>query len=163
MNISKIGLGGSCHWCTEAVFQSLVGVEKVEQGWLAAEEANEFHEGVIVHFHQEQISLEILIDIHLHTHSSTSDHLMRKKYRSGVYTFSEEQKEEVIEILKILQKDFSEPLVTQAFTFMKFKSSEETFRNYYYKNPGKPFCKSYIDPKLKLVLERYASFVRIPE
>jgi peptide methionine sulfoxide reductase MsrA len=29
---SKIGLGGGCHWCTEGVFESLIGVTKVNQG-----------------------------------------------------------------------------------------------------------------------------------
>ncbi|WP_269200069.1 peptide-methionine (S)-S-oxide reductase [Pseudoalteromonas luteoviolacea] len=28
---NKLGLGGSCYWCTEAIFRSLNGVEKVEQ------------------------------------------------------------------------------------------------------------------------------------
>jgi peptide-methionine (S)-S-oxide reductase len=32
MKIDKIGFGGGCHWCTEAVFQSINGVIKVEQG-----------------------------------------------------------------------------------------------------------------------------------
>jgi peptide-methionine (S)-S-oxide reductase len=32
----KIALGGGCHWCTEAVFQSLKGVQKVEQGYVAS-------------------------------------------------------------------------------------------------------------------------------
>jgi peptide-methionine (S)-S-oxide reductase len=36
--INRIGFGGGCHWCTEAVFQSLIGVEKVEQGFIASDE-----------------------------------------------------------------------------------------------------------------------------
>ena len=30
-SVEKIAVGGGCHWCTEAVFQALKGVEKVEQ------------------------------------------------------------------------------------------------------------------------------------
>ena len=88
VNTSKIGFGGGCHWCTEAVFQSLIGVEKVEQGFVASFNLhNELSEAVIVHFNHKRISLQTLIEIHLLTHSSTSDHAMRKKYRSAIYTF----------------------------------------------------------------------------
>ncbi|SDX82583.1 peptide-methionine (S)-S-oxide reductase [Flavobacterium degerlachei] len=78
---SKIALGGGCHWCTEAVFQSLLGVVKVEQGYVASIGDNSsFSEGVIVYFNSEEISLKTLIEIHLHTHKSTSNHSMRSKY-----------------------------------------------------------------------------------
>lgn len=30
--LERIGFGGSCHWCTEALFQSIRGVGRVEQG-----------------------------------------------------------------------------------------------------------------------------------
>ncbi len=91
-NLEKIGFGGGCHWCTEAVFQSLKGVEKVEQGWIASEgEASTLSEAVIVHFDTSQISLVLLIEIHLLTHESTSEHSMRKKYRSAIYYFDVEQ------------------------------------------------------------------------
>ena len=67
----KIALGGGCHWCTEAVFQSLKGVEKVNQGYVASTgENNWFSEAVIVHFNDEIITLKTLIEIHLHTHKS---------------------------------------------------------------------------------------------
>ena len=160
MSNSKIGFGGSCHWCTEAVFQALKGVGKVEQGWISAKEALEFHEAVIVHFDDTTIPLKVLVEVHLRTHNSTSDHSMRRKYRSAVYVFNEEQRIQVDQILEQLQTEFSEPVITRSFNFESFRTSEETFQNYYLKNPDKPFCKSYIDPKLKLLLDQFSDYVR---
>ena len=159
MSTQKIGFGGSCHWCTEAVFQSLKGVEKVEQGWISAKEAEAFHEAVIVHFNEQVIPLAILIEVHLRTHNSTSDHSMRRKYRSAVYTFSEKQRKQADQILTDLQTNFSKPLITRTYSFKKFRTSAATFQNYYLKNPDKPFCKSYIDPKLKLLLDRFGDYL----
>jgi peptide-methionine (S)-S-oxide reductase len=155
--VSKIALGGGCHWCTEAVFQSLIGVEKVEQGYVASMgDNNSFSEAVIVHFNSEVISLETLIEIHLHTHKSTSNHSMRTKYRSAIYTFSEEQEEQSKAIITNFQKEFDTKLITKVYPFHSFKASREAIQNYYQNNPEKPFCETFINPKLKLLLDRFS-------
>jgi peptide-methionine (S)-S-oxide reductase len=157
---SKIALGGGCHWCTEAVFQSLLGVIKVEQGYVASIGDNSsFSEAVIVYFNSDEISVKTLIEIHLHTHKSTSNHSMRHKYRSAVYTFSEVQKPEIEQIIATFQKLSEKELITQVLTFHSFKSSRSEITNYYYKNPEKPFCESFINPKLKLLLDQFSSAV----
>ncbi|SDD85624.1 peptide-methionine (S)-S-oxide reductase [Pricia antarctica] len=154
----KIGLGGGCHWCTEAVFQSLHGVEEVEQGFVASTDKNDtYSEAVIVHFEAAAITMKDLIEIHLLTHGSTSDHSMRPKYRSAVYTFSDRQRTKAQEILQTLQLNFERPLITQVLPFATFRPSDSQFTNYYYNNPQKPFCRNYIQPKLKLVLERFSN------
>lgn len=155
MKIDRIGLGGGCHWCTEAVFQSLKGVVRVEQGWISASGAVEFSEAVLIHFNPEKISIKDLIEVHLHTHKSTSSHYMRSKYRSAVYTISLKQLRESKQILKLLQKEFDDKLITQVYRFKEFKLSPESYQNYYYKNTEKPFCKTYINPKLHLLLTRF--------
>ncbi|NJW53728.1 peptide-methionine (S)-S-oxide reductase [Salinimicrobium oceani] len=153
-DVYKIGLGGGCHWCTEAVFQAVEGVTKVEQGYIAsAPPAETFSEAVIVHYLPKKVKLERLLEIHLHTHNSTVNHSFRKKYRSAVYCFSSEKEKQVKAILEVLQKQFEEKLVTQVLPFQEFKASRESIQNYYRKNPDAPFCKRYIEPKLK-VLER---------
>ncbi len=157
--LEKIGFGGGCHWCTEAVFQSLTGVDQVDQGWIASEgEATAFSEAVIVAYDMSKIPLKALIEIHLLTHKSTSDHSMRKKYRSAVYVFSKSQDAKVNMILESLQVEFDHALVTQVLPFIEFKPSKEEFKAYYYKNPQKPFCENFIHPKLKLLLKRFSQY-----
>jgi len=154
--MTKIGLGGSCHWCTEAVFQAVEGVEKVEQGWIASVGIyTEFSEAVIVHFKEECISLNTLIKIHLHSHSCTANHPMRQKYRSAIYTFSKRQAERAAQILGVLQKDFDLPFITKVLPFHTFKENQESYLDYYKKNPEKPFCQRYIEPKLQQLKEQF--------
>lgn len=163
-SLCKIAFGGGCHWCTEAVFQSLKGVAKVEQGFIASTGKNDtFSEAVIVHFQTTMISQKVLIEVHLHTHNSTSYHSMRQKYRSAVYTYSKKQAIESQQSLVDLQSEFDNQLITKVYPFAKFKPSEERFTNYYGKNPSKPFCKNYIDPKLRLLLSQFAEQVKIKE
>lgn len=159
MKLTKIGFGGGCHWCTEAVFQSLRGVESVEQGWIASNgEQEAFSEAVVVHFDEKIIPLRILIEIHLHTHSSTSNHSMREKYRSAVYAFEVDQIHESNQIIKELQNGFDKKLITQVYPFVAFKMSPEMFRNYFKNNPSKPFCISHINPKLELLKVKFSSY-----
>lgn len=157
---NKIGFGGGCHWCTEAVFQHLKGVFKVEQGWIASSgEEHSFSEAVIVYFDPKLIDLKTLVEIHLYTHKSTSNHSFRKKYRSAVYTFSETQKLTCKHYINSFQLDFNHQIITNVFPFVEFKISPKQFRNYYKKNPAKPFCKTYINPKLKLLLSKFSKQV----
>src|SRR6195952_1575905 len=110
--MDKIGFGGSCHWCTEAVFQSLRGVAEVKQGWIASDGgAEDFSEAVIVGFDPAVISLDTLVEVHLHSHSCTSLHSMRAKYRSAVYTFEEGQVALVQQAIERLQADFDAPVI----------------------------------------------------
>ncbi|RYZ27192.1 MAG: hypothetical protein EOP49_42560, partial [Sphingobacteriales bacterium] len=92
--------------------------------------------------------LETLIAIHLHTHSCTSSHGMREKYRSAVYTFSELQQSLVTAIIQALQTEFNEPIVIEVVPFGSFKLNHPQYLNYYYADPEKPFCKNIVNPKL---------------
>lgn len=161
MTTYKIGFGGGCHWCTEAVFNALSGVQNVEQGFIGSLAPNDYlSEAIIVEFAPEHIQLETLIEIHLRTHSSTSNHKMRKKYRSAVYTFSDKQAVTAQHILTQLQAEFEAPLVTQVLPFKRFEPSNKKFQNYFEKNADGQFCKTYIDPKLSLLKQKYNSVLK---
>lgn len=154
----KIGFGGSCHWCTEAIFLSLKGVKSVLQGWISSDGDNStLSEAVIVEYDEQVISSEILIAIHLATHSSTSDHKMRSKYRSAVYTFDKYQSENARQTIALLQKDYEAPVITEVLPYKSFKLNSESYLNYYYNDVQKPFCENIINPKLEKLLKFFSN------
>lgn len=157
----KIGLGGGCHWCTEAVFQAIAGISNVDQGFISSDSPDDgWSEAVVVTFDPVELPLEVLVEIHLRTHSSTSHHKMRGKYRSAVYVYDAGTALKVGRILRKLQHGFADPLVTKVLRLADFKASDERFQNYYANAPERPFCKTYIDPKLTLLRKQYGSVLR---
>lgn len=148
----KVGFGGGCHWCAEAVFQVLKGVSQVEQGYLStSEDPEKYYEGIILNYDPDLIALKTLIEVHLKTHRSSSNHSRRNKYLSAVYTFHDSQQEKCEQILKAYEKTNSVPLITQAVSFGNFEASRPQIQNYYRKDPERPFCKTYITPKINLL------------
>jgi len=155
--VRKIGFGGGCHWCTEAVFQSIRGVVSVEQGYIASTEPNSsFSEAVIVSYDPLTLDIKSLIDIHIRTHSSTSTHRLRDKYRSAVYFFSESQSHAAAQALIDIQKEFEKEIITLVIPFVSFEGSSEQYKNYYQQDPARPFCQLYIDPKLDRIKAEFS-------
>lgn len=162
--LNQLGFGGGCHWCTEAVFQSLKGVLKVEQGWIASIGENSgFSEAVIVHYDHNLIPTKTLIEVHLLTHASESSHSMRGKYRSAIYFPSLHQKPQLEGILKDLNEKTSSKYVTQILPLKEFKLNKEDFLNYYRTRKSAPFCKTYISPKLALLRRDFKEHIALEE
>lgn len=61
-----------------------------------------------------------------------------------------------------LRKEFRGSIITEILGFGEFKLNSEEFLDYYKTDPERPFCKNYIEPKLKLLLERFGSSVVDP-
>ena len=159
--VRTLGLGGGCHWCTEAVFEHLRGVRSVEQGFHRSDLPNgAWSEAVRVSWDPSVLPFRVLLEVHLRTHASTSAHSLRGKYRSAVYVGSESGAGEVRDALAELQGGFAEPLVTQVLPDRGFRMSEARFQNYYRTDPERPFCRTYIDPKLAMLRREFGEVVR---
>ena len=156
---TKIGFGGGCHWCTEGVFQSLIGIDEVKQGWITSYNENESLSEAVLITYNNDISIEDLIEIHLYTHASTSNHSFRKKYRSAIYVFNQKQKDLCEQIIERLQPDFDKKIITQVLFFNRFKLNKEEQLNYLYSKKNNSFCTTYIHPKLALLLNKFSNKV----
>ena len=122
--------------------------EKLDQ---VAAPDDAWSEAVRLQYSPDAVSLDELLRVHLRTHSSTSAHAMRIKYRSAVYTTSPQQAEAVTAALQRLQGEFDAPLVTRVLPLVAFRPSEARYRDYYQRRPDRPFCQTYIRPKLDTV------------
>jgi peptide-methionine (S)-S-oxide reductase len=159
--MQRIGLGGGCHWCTEAVFQSLKGVGSVRQGFVASDPPDDgWSEAVELEFDPQVIGLNDLLAVHLATHASTSDHKMRGKYRSAVYTFSDGQADQAATGIARIGTEDSVGFVTRVLPHRGFKASDPRFHNYCETDPDRPFCQVYIDPKLAKLRARFSSLLK---
>ena len=131
----------------------------VHQGFIASDPPDDLlSEAVVIEFDSAKTDLKTLIEIHLRTHSSMSNHVLRGKYRSAIYVCSQSQFSESEDALFKLGQAFEAPLITRILWLRKFTHSDERFQNYYAKDPSRPFCRTYIDPKLKLLLRDFKGY-----
>lgn len=158
--VEKIGLGGGCHWCTEGIFQMLAGVAEVEQGFIRSDPPSDsFAEGVIVHFDPCVIGLPTLVEVHIRTHRATAPFVARSKYRSAIYVVDDNQQKRATDAMISLQREFDQAIQTRVLALRDFNLSDERFRNYYASDPGRPFCRRYIDPKLDMIRRDFAAIL----
>lgn len=132
----------------------------MDQGFIASTAPDDsFSEGVIVHFDPEIIGLEQLLEVHLHTHQSTSNHSFRTKYRSAMYWFEKKQESAFAKAISTIQPQFTKLIITKALPFISFRLNDISFLGYYKNNPEAPFCRRYIDPKMSFLEKNFKGII----
>jgi peptide-methionine (S)-S-oxide reductase len=165
-------LASGCFWCTEAVFQEIKGVVKVEPGYSGGSMLNPTYrqvstettghaEAVQIQFDSSIISFREILEIFFATHDPTT--LNRQgadaghQYRSAIFYHNEEQKaiaEEVIEELTS-EKIFYSPIVTEVEPFKAFYKAEDYHKDYFRKHPRQPYCRVVISPKIAKLRKKF--------
>ncbi len=156
MTEEMITLAGGCFWCTEAVFQRLKGVSKVESGYANSNVENPSYEQVSsgqtgaaecnqVTYDPQVISLEKILEVFFRLHDPTT--LNRQgndvgpQYRSAIFYQTDQQKE-------IAEKFMQPNFVTEIVPLKSFYKAEDYHQDYYNKNKSAPYCQLVIDPKI---------------
>jgi peptide-methionine (S)-S-oxide reductase len=158
--------GNGCFWCTEAVFQQLDGVVKVESGYSGGRVKNPSYrevctgttghaEVIQITYDPKKISFEELLEVFWKTHDPTT--LNRQgadvgtQYRSAVFYHTDEQRRLAEEYKRKLDASgaFPRPIVTEITPFSAFYKAEDYHQNYYKENGEQPYCQIVIRPKLE--------------
>ncbi|EPF75808.1 peptide methionine sulfoxide reductase MsrA [Acinetobacter gyllenbergii] len=166
--------GGGCFWCVEAVFLQLKGVEKVVSGYAGGISQNPTYEQVcqgttqhaevvLIDFDEQQISYTQLLNVFFTTHDPTT--LNRQgndigtQYRSVVYYFNEEQKQQAEQVIHGLE-DEGLNIVTELSPVPTFYPAEEYHQNFFARNPSQGYCNFSIPPKLSKLRAKYLDLLK---
>jgi peptide-methionine (S)-S-oxide reductase len=163
-NIQLATFGGGCFWCTEAVFQEVKGIEKVESGYSGGDNLKQptyrevcsgvsgYAEVVQITFNANIISYKELVIIFMTTHDPTSLNKQGAgrgtQYRSVIYYNNKRQKEIADAVLKEMTPYYDKPIVTEVSPLGVFYIAEKEHQDYYKNNPTSGYCSFVITPKL---------------
>lgn len=167
-------LGGGCFWCVEAVFLQLKGVDKVVSGYAGGIVQNPNYEQVcqgntqhaevvLIDFDEQQISFIQLLNVFFATHDPTT--LNRQgndigtQYRSVIYYFNDQQKQQAEHIIQDLD-DENLTIVTELSSAPIFYPAEEYHQNFYARNPSQGYCNFSIPPKLSKLRSKYLELLK---
>jgi peptide-methionine (S)-S-oxide reductase len=163
---------GGCFWCTEAVFADVIGVEKVESGYIGGSVANPTYkqvcggdtghaEAIRVTFDADQIRYAELLDIFFATHDPTQ--LNRQgndvgtQYRSALFPATPDQREEAQAAIQRAGADWPKPIVTTIEPASHWYPAED-YHQEYWDGEGQrnPYCLAVIPPKLAKLRKSFA-------
>jgi peptide-methionine (S)-S-oxide reductase len=171
-------LAGGCFWCTEVVFEHLIGVEKVTSGYaggdartahyeLVAEGRTDHAEAVEIVFDPAKISYGQILKVffgvaHDPTTLNRQGPDWGRQYRSAIFWNSAEQKRiaEAYVAQLTAAKVFSQPIVTVLGELEKFYPAEDYHQDFVKRNPRHPYVVVNALPKLSKLSEGYPSLVK---
>ncbi len=157
--------GSGCFWCTEAIFQQMNGVTKVESGYSGGHIKNPAYrevcngttghaEVIRITYDPAIVSFAELLEVFWKTHDPTT--LNRQgndvgtQYRSAVFYHDETQKAEADFYKAKLEASgaFDKPIVTEISPLINYYPADDYHQNYFNQNPNQSYCAFIIQPKV---------------
>ncbi|WP_353203803.1 peptide-methionine (S)-S-oxide reductase MsrA [Sphingomonas sp.] len=166
-------LAGGCFWCTEAVFKDVIGVEKVESGYIGGAVPNPTYkqvcsgatghaEAIRVTFDADQVSYGDILDMFFATHDPTQ--LNRQgndigtQYRSAIFPHDDAQAAEAVAAMARAADGWPAPIVTTIEPMSEWYPAEDYHQGYWEaEGRGNPYCIAVIPPKLAKLRKSFAA------
>jgi peptide-methionine (S)-S-oxide reductase len=167
---------GGCFWCTEAVFNDVVGVTKVESGYTGGDVADPTYkqvcggdtghaEAIRITFDPDKIGYDELLDIFFATHDPTQ--LNRQgndvgtQYRSSIFPQNDEQESKARTAIDRANAEKGGGIVTTIEPNGPWYPAED-YHQQYWEGEGQrsPYCLAVIPPKLQKLRKSFQTKVK---
>jgi peptide-methionine (S)-S-oxide reductase len=166
-------LAGGCFWCTEAVFNDVIGVSRVESGYTGGHVADPSYkqvcngdtghaEAIRLTFDPDVISYDEILDLFFATHDPTQ--LNRQgndigtQYRSAIFPHDSAQEESARAAIERARADWPDPIVTTIEPLSDWYPAEDYHQEYFAREGERnPYCMAVVAPKLRKFRKSYAA------
>lgn len=169
-------LAGGCFWCTEAVFNDVIGVLKVEAGYTGGHAPNPTYrqvcnggtghaEAIRITFDADQLGYDELLDMFFATHDPTQlnrqGNDIGEQYRSAIFPLSAEQEAAARRAIERNQANWPEPIVTRIEPIGEWWPAEDYHQDYWEGDGQRnPYCLAEIPPRLQKLRKGFAARVK---
>lgn len=172
-NLETATFGTGCFWCTEAIFQQVNGVQRVESGYSGGDVENPTYNQVCsgqtghaeclnIYFDPTVISFKDLLEAFWYAHDPTTFNRQGNdvgtQYRSVIFYHDENQKEQAQKSIKEMNQsgNLSSPIVTTLEPYNVFYKAENYHQDYFTNNSRAPYCQYVVRPKLEKFRKHFA-------
>jgi len=169
--------GAGCFWCVEAVFTRVEGVVSATSGYSGGKTKNPTYrevcggdtghaEAVQIAYDPKKVTYESLLEIFWKTHDPTTKdrqgHDEGTQYRSVVFVHDAEQRKAAEELKAAIDAShvYDAPIVTQIVPYERFWPAEGYHQDYFGRNPGNPYCRAVVGPKVKKFEAAFADLLK---
>ncbi len=175
--LQKATLAAGCFWCVEAIFRELKGVERVVSGYTGGHVAHPTYEQVCTgrtgHAEAVQITFDPgvvtygeLLEVFWRTHDPTTPNRqgadVGPQYRSAIFYHDDDQRRIAERSRAEAAGLYRDPIVTEIVPAGPFYEAEAYHQDFYRLNPGQPYCRAVIDPKVRKFKTAFADRLKEP-
>jgi peptide-methionine (S)-S-oxide reductase len=153
-----------CFWCSEHIFEEIVGVDSAVSGYAGGHLENPTYEqvtsentghaeSIMVYYNPKTVSYSDLLDAFFASHDPTT--LNRQgpdvgsSYRSAIFYKDSTEEQLVRKAIMKWTPAFKNPIVTEVAPLKKFYRAEEYHQNYASINPGSSYIRNVSRPRFE--------------
>ncbi|MDA7558514.1 peptide-methionine (S)-S-oxide reductase MsrA [Flavobacteriaceae bacterium] len=164
-----------CFWCVEAVYESLIGVEEVINGYSGGHTLNPTYEAsntgrtghaeaVEVIYNPSIIDFATLVDVYfgsqnpIQVNGQGPD--IGSQYRSIIFYQNDKQKQTIISKKETLSKQLKKRLAAEIMPFQKFWMGEDYHQNYERLHPESSYIQRISIPRLNKFKRKFPQLLK---
>ena len=155
-----------CFWCSEHVFEAVVGVDEAVSGYAGGTTINPTYdlvntettghaESILVYYDPKIISYKELVNVFFASHDPTTKDQQGpdrgNSYRSVLFYQNDAEKAIAMQAIRDISKTkrFAKPLVTELQKLSAFYKAEDYHQDYIKQDTGNPYVKNVSLPRFE--------------